>query len=51
MEDAEVAVFMLNSATEVSKDVVDQFRAKGIKAGVITPNIIRPFPQKQIRKH
>ena len=25
-----------------------QLRAKGIKAGVISPNILRPFPQKQI---
>ena len=48
MEDAEVAVFMLNSATEVCKDVVDRLRAQGIKAGVISPNMIRPFPQKQI---
>src|SRR5690606_21918035 len=48
MEDAEVAVFMLNSASEIMKDVVDQLRAKGIKAGSISPNMIRPFPQKQI---
>ncbi|MHC0036289.1 thiamine pyrophosphate-dependent enzyme [Pseudoneobacillus sp. C159] len=48
MEDAEIAVFMLNSAAEVCKDVADAFRAKGIKAGVISPNMIRPFPQKQI---
>jgi pyruvate ferredoxin oxidoreductase alpha subunit len=48
MEDAEIAVFMLNSATEVCKDVVDRLRAQGIKAGVISPNMIRPFPQKQI---
>ncbi|MFB3167235.1 thiamine pyrophosphate-dependent enzyme [Neobacillus sp. 179-C4.2 HS] len=48
MEDAEVAVFMLNSAAEVCKDVVDRLRLKGIKAGVISPNMIRPFPQKQI---
>jgi pyruvate ferredoxin oxidoreductase alpha subunit len=48
MEDAEIAVFMLNSAAEVCKDVVDQLRAKGIKAGVISPNMIRPFPQKQL---
>ena len=34
MEDAEVAVFMMNSAAEVCKDVVDQLRAKGIKAGL-----------------
>jgi len=48
MDDAEVAVFLLNSASEIIKDVVDQLRAKGVKAGAITPNIIRPFPQKEI---
>lgn len=50
MEDAEVALFLLNSAAESAKDVVDQLRAKGIKAGVISPNIIRPFPSEQIRE-
>lgn len=48
MDDAEVAVFMLNSAAEVCKDVVDKLRLKGIKAGVISPNMIRPFPQKKL---
>lgn len=48
MEDAEVAVFLMNSASEIIKDVVDQLRAKGIKAGSIAPNMIRPFPAKQI---
>lgn len=48
MEDAEVAVFLMNSSSEIIKDVVDQLRAKGIKAGSIAPNMIRPFPQKQI---
>lgn len=50
MEDAEVALFLLNSAAESAKDVVDQLRAQGIKAGVISPNIIRPFPAKEIRE-
>jgi pyruvate ferredoxin oxidoreductase alpha subunit len=50
MEDAEVAVFVLNSAAEQAKDAVDKLRAKGIKAGVISPNIIRPFPAKEIRE-
>jgi pyruvate ferredoxin oxidoreductase alpha subunit len=50
MEDAEVAVFLLNSAAEQAKDVVDKLRAQGIKAGVISPNILRPFPAKQIRE-
>lgn len=48
MEDAEVAVFLMNSASEIIKDVVDELRLKGIKAGSIAPNMIRPFPQRQI---
>ncbi|WP_210366283.1 thiamine pyrophosphate-dependent enzyme [Bacillus sp. REN3] len=50
MEDAEVALFLLNSAAESAKDVVDKLREQGIKAGVISPNIIRPFPAKEIRE-
>lgn len=50
MEDAEVALFLLNSAAESAKDVVDKLRAQGVKAGVISPNIIRPFPAKEIRE-
>lgn len=50
MEDAEVAVFLLNSAGESAKDVVDKLRKQGVKAGVISPNIIRPFPSEAIRK-
>ncbi len=50
MEDAEVALFLLNSAAETAKDAVDALRKKGIKAGVISPNIIRPFPAKEIRE-
>ncbi|WP_251553809.1 thiamine pyrophosphate-dependent enzyme [Neobacillus muris] len=49
MEDAEVALFLLNSAAESAKDVVDKLRSQGIKAGVISPNIIRPFPVKEIQ--
>lgn len=48
MEDAEVAVFLMNSASEIIKDVVDSLRSQGIKAGSIAPNMIRPFPQRQI---
>lgn len=48
MEDAEVAVFLMNSASEIIKDVVDELRRQGIKAGSIAPNVIRPFPQRQI---
>src|SRR5690554_4781446 len=48
MEDAEVAVFLMNSSSEIIRDVVDDLRARGIKAGSIAPNMIRPFPAKQI---
>lgn len=50
MEDAEVAVFLLNSAAETAKDVADKLREKGIKAGVVSPNMIRPFPVKEIQE-
>ncbi len=50
MEDAEVALFLLNSAAETAKDVVDKLRAQGVKAGVISPNMIRPFPAAEIRE-
>ena len=49
MEDAEVALFLLNSAAETSKDAVDKLRAQGIKAGLVSPNMIRPFPTEAIR--
>jgi pyruvate ferredoxin oxidoreductase alpha subunit len=50
MEDAEVALFLLNSAAESAKDAVDRLRAYGIKAGIVRPNIIRPFPSAEIRE-
>lgn len=50
MEDAEVALFLLNSAAETAKDTVDRLRAQGIKVGLIRPNIIRPFPSEIIRQ-
>jgi pyruvate ferredoxin oxidoreductase alpha subunit len=49
MDDAEVALFLLNSAAETAKDVVDRLRTNGIKVGVISPNMIRPFPAAEIR--
>lgn len=50
MEDADVALFLLGSAAESAKDVVDQLRAEGIKAGVISANILRPFPAEELRR-
>lgn len=50
MDDAEVVLFLLNSAGETAKDAVDALRKQGIKAGVIGTNIIRPFPAEEIQE-
>lgn len=49
MDDAEVVLFILNSAADTARDAVDELRAQGIKAGVLSPNIIRPFPLAAIQ--
>ena len=49
MEDADVAVLLLNSAAETAKDVADSLREQGVRAGVISPNVIRPFPVEEIQ--
>jgi len=48
LEDAEIALVILNSAAGTSKDVVDEFRDRGIKAGLLKPRIFRPFPYEEI---
>jgi pyruvate ferredoxin oxidoreductase alpha subunit len=49
MEDAEAALFILNSAAETAKEAVDALRKQGKKVGLIRPNVIRPFPLSEIR--
>jgi pyruvate ferredoxin oxidoreductase alpha subunit len=49
MEDAEAALFILNSAAETAKEAVDALRKQGKKVGLIRPNVIRPFPVAEIR--
>lgn len=48
LEDAEIALVILNSAAGTSKDVVDEFREKGIKAGLLKPRLFRPFPYEEV---
>lgn len=50
MEDAEAAVFVLNSAAETTKDVVDKLREEGHRVGVVSPTVIRPFPIAGIQR-
>jgi len=49
MEDAETAVVLLNSAAETAKEVTDDLRKKGQKVGVLSPNVLRPFPAEEFR--
>lgn len=48
LDDADIALVILNSAAGTSKDVIDEFRNKGIKAGLLKPRLFRPFPYEEI---
>ena len=44
MDDAEVAIVVLNSSAGTAKYVVNKLREQGIKAGLVKPRVFRPFP-------
>ena len=48
LDDAEIALVILNSAAGTAKDTVDEFRARGIKAGLLKPRLFRPFPYQGV---
>lgn len=48
LDDAEVGIVVLNSAAGTTKDVVDSFREKGVKAGLLKPRLFRPFPYEEV---
>jgi pyruvate ferredoxin oxidoreductase alpha subunit len=48
LDDAEIGLVILNSAAGTSKDVIDGFRDRGIKAGLLKPRLYRPFPYKEV---
>ena len=48
MDNAELAIVVLNSTAGTAKAVVDEMRAKGVKVGVIKPRMFRPFPATEI---
>jgi pyruvate ferredoxin oxidoreductase alpha subunit len=49
MDDAEVAQILINSAAETATEVADTLRAQGKKVGVLSPNVLRPFPADEFR--
>jgi len=44
LDDADVAVVVLNSTAGTARAVVDRLRQEGIKAGVLKLRVFRPFP-------
>ena len=48
MDDAEIAIVVLNSTAGTAKATVNALRAKGIKAGLVKPRVFRPFPVDEI---
>ncbi len=48
LDDAEVAIVILNSAAGTTKVAVDELRKQGKKVGILRPRLFRPFPFKEI---
>lgn len=48
-EDADILLFVLGSSYHTAMEAVDLLRKEGIKAGVITLYVLRPFPVKELR--
>jgi pyruvate ferredoxin oxidoreductase alpha subunit len=48
-EDADAVLVIVNSAAETAKDAADKLRKEGLRVGVVSPNVFRPFPAQEIR--
>ena len=44
LDDAELVMVMLGSSAGTAKDVIDEYREKGVKAGLLKLRMFRPFP-------
>ncbi len=50
LDDADVALVIINSSAGTAKIAVDQMRSRGIKAGLLKIRVFRPFPFDEIRE-
>lgn len=48
LDDAEMALVIINSAAGTAKDAVDRLRAEGKKVGLLKIRVFRPFPAEEI---
>jgi pyruvate ferredoxin oxidoreductase alpha subunit len=44
LDDAEVALVMLNSTAGTARAAIDKMRGDGVKIGLLKPRVFRPFP-------
>ena len=49
-DDADFLIVIMSSATGVVKDVVDEMRERGVKAGCLRVRFFRPFPLEGLRE-
>lgn len=50
MDDAEICIVAFGIASRVSKNAIDEARARGIKVGLIRPITLWPFPSEALLK-
>ncbi len=48
LDDAEIAIVALGSGAGTTKDVIDDYREKGVKVGLLKPRLFRPFPNAEL---
>ncbi|WP_281951550.1 2-oxoacid:ferredoxin oxidoreductase subunit alpha [Nitrosophilus kaiyonis] len=48
MDDADIAIFALGTTVESAEIAADKMRENGVKAGVVSLRVLRPFPFKEI---
>ncbi len=48
MDDADLVMVMLGSSAGTAKDVIDEYREKGVKVGLLKIRMFRPFPVQLI---
>lgn len=48
LEDADLAIVILNSTAGTAKDAIDDLRDSGVKAGLLKIRMFRPFPSDEI---
>ena len=48
LEDAQVAVVVVNSTAGTAKTVVDRLRDEGLPVGLLKPRVFRPFPGQEL---